>query len=312
MQAIFDVALPVFAIVLCGYLAGRTKILGLGMSEALNGFTYYFALPALFFIATARTPIAQILDWPFLATTLSGICIVYALSYAIATFAFRDSMGARGLHALAAIFANTGYMGVPLFVAAFGEQGTVPAILSAVSQSMTILLVSIALIELDASQSTSRLGIARDMFYGIVGNPLLIASAAGIALNLSGLGVPTAFETFFKLLGAAAGPCALFAVGLFMVGKKLSAGMGEVAVITVAKLLVLPAVTWLLGAYVFDLSDTGVRDATLASSLPTGALVFVLAQKYNVFVERTSAAVLATTVLSVITVSAVMIIFGVR
>ena len=66
MQAVVNVVIPVFAIVLAGYLCGRFKLLGPGGSEALNGFTYYAALPALFFGSLAKVELAQIFNWSYL------------------------------------------------------------------------------------------------------------------------------------------------------------------------------------------------------------------------------------------------------
>ena len=58
MQAIFNVALPIFGVILAGYLAGRWRILGGEATAALNAFVSYFALPVLFFGTLARTPVA--------------------------------------------------------------------------------------------------------------------------------------------------------------------------------------------------------------------------------------------------------------
>ena len=75
MQAVLNVALPVFGIILCGYLAGRVKLLGAISSEALNAFVYWFALPPLIFIGMAVTPVDRILNVEFIATVSIGIVV---------------------------------------------------------------------------------------------------------------------------------------------------------------------------------------------------------------------------------------------
>ncbi|MEL0012644.1 MAG: AEC family transporter, partial [Alphaproteobacteria bacterium] len=102
----------------------------------------------------------------------------------------------------------------------------------------------------------------------------------------------------------------LFAMGLFMVGKPLSAGAAEVGWMVGAKLIVHPLITWWLAVSVFDLEFELVRGVVLMAALPTGALSFVIAQKYGIFVQRSSAAILVSTVLSVFTVSALLAWFG--
>ena len=73
MGVIVDVAVPVFAIMLLGYLAGRAGILGDESSKALNAFVYWFALPPLLFLSVARVPVGEILNWPYIAV-FGGPC----------------------------------------------------------------------------------------------------------------------------------------------------------------------------------------------------------------------------------------------
>jgi len=58
VQAILNVAFPIFGVILTGYLAGHWRILGGEATTALNAFVSYFALPVLFFGTLARTPVA--------------------------------------------------------------------------------------------------------------------------------------------------------------------------------------------------------------------------------------------------------------
>src|SRR5215470_7332637 len=73
MQAVINVVIPVFAIVLAGFFCGRFRLLGAGGSEALNGFVYFAALPALFFGSLAKVELSQIFNWPYLSAYLLGM-----------------------------------------------------------------------------------------------------------------------------------------------------------------------------------------------------------------------------------------------
>jgi len=66
MDAIINVVIPVFGVILTGYLAGRLKLLGPESAAALNRFIFYFALPPALFIFTARAPVEKIFNWPFI------------------------------------------------------------------------------------------------------------------------------------------------------------------------------------------------------------------------------------------------------
>ncbi|HUT50048.1 MAG TPA: AEC family transporter [Alphaproteobacteria bacterium] len=121
MTAIINVVLPIFAIMLAGYLAGRFRLLGDASSEALNRFVYYGALPALFFVSLSRVGTGEALNWSFIAALGGGMLVTFALSIAVAYFVFPNRLAALGLHGMSAIFSNTGYMGIPLLITAFGD-----------------------------------------------------------------------------------------------------------------------------------------------------------------------------------------------
>ena len=312
MQAVVDVVLPVFGLILVGYLAGRFRILGQESSEALNNFVYFFALPALLFVGMARVSAQDVLNLPFLAAFLGGIFIVFVLALVVARFAFPGNGAARTLGALSAVFANTGYMGIPLFLTAFGPDGVLPAVIGAVAMAAIVMAAGVVMIELAFSAGSGFVKALANVGRAVALNPLVIASVAGFVWNAAGFGLPKPIATFADLLGAAAGPAALFAIGLFLASQSLNALMGgrravEVVWLLSLKLVVQPLVTWWIARLV-GLDQFWTASAVILSALPTGALIFVLARQYGVYVERASAVILASTVVSVVTLSAIMVL----
>lgn len=122
MQSALGVALPVFAIVLCGYLAGRYGLLGQGAAGNLNAYVYYFALPALLFTSLAEAPVGELANWAFVGADLVGIAVSFVASAALARWAYRVSLSTSAMRGMIASFGNTGYMGIPLLIAAFGRR----------------------------------------------------------------------------------------------------------------------------------------------------------------------------------------------
>jgi len=145
--------------------------------------------------------------------------------------------------------------------------------------------------------------VVRDVARALATNPLLLAPAAGLAVSAAGLALPRPVATFCDLMGATAGPGALFAIGLFMVGKPLADGRGELAWIVLCKLVLQPLLAAWLAFRVFPMEREWAVAAVLMSALPTGALAFVIALRYGVYVAGTSSAILATTAVSFITLS---------
>ncbi|HEX2113485.1 MAG TPA: AEC family transporter [Alphaproteobacteria bacterium] len=314
MQAVVDVVLPVFGLILVGYLAGRLKLLGQESSEALNRFVYFFALPALLFIGMARVSAQDVLNLPFLAAFLGGIVIVFAIALVVARFAFPGTGAGMMLGALSSVFANTGYMGIPLFLTAFGPQGALPAVIAAVAMAALVMAGGVIMIELALSAGSGIGKALVNVGRAVALNPLVIGSVLGFVWSAAGLPVPKPVATFADLLGAAAGPAALFAIGLFLASQSLNALMGgrraiEVVWLLVLKLLVQPLATWWI-AVAMDLDPFWSASAVILSGLPTGALIFVLAQQYGVYLQRASAVILASTVVSVVTLSAIMVLLN--
>ncbi len=311
MTAIVNVVLPVFAIMLAGYLSGRFRLLGDASSEALNRFVYYGALPALFFVSLSRVGMGEKLHWGFIAAYGGGLLVTFVLSVTVAVFAFRNRLAALGLHGMSAIFSNSGYMGIPLLVTAFGDAGRLPAILATVIMGAVVMPICVVIVELDLGRGAGPLGILRRVALAVARNPLVLSAAAGLFLSVSGLPLPVPIATFCEIMGAAAGPCALFAIGLFMVGRALHAGIGEVAWLVGLKLIVQPAITWWLAFRVFAMPAEWAASAVILAALPTGALVFVLAQQYDIYLQRSTAAIVISTVVSVVTLSALFVALGV-
>lgn len=304
MSAIVEVVLPVFAIMLAGYLGGRFGLLGAASSEALNRFVYFAALPALFFISMARVELVQAFNLPFLMAYGGGVVITAVIAVLFARFVFPQGLGNLTLHGLSATFANVGYMGIPLLLTAYGESAMLPAIVATVFSGTVMMGIGVALLELSQGAGEGPLAMVRKVLLGIARSPLVVAALIGIAISIAGLEVPTPIATFCDILGAAAAPCALFAIGLFMVGKSFTAGAGEVSWLVLLKLFVQPLVTWWLATEVFEMAAIWATSAVILAALPTAALVFVLAQQYGVYVQRSTAAIMVSTVLSVLTLSA--------
>jgi hypothetical protein len=311
MIAILNVVLPVFAIILAGYLCGRFGLLGEASSEALNGFVYFLALPALFFISMARVPVGEVLNWRFLAAYAGGAAVTALLAVGVGRLIVPNRLAATGMQGLAAIFANTGYMGIPLLVTAFGPAAALPAIIATVLNGAVIMALGIFIVEMELSRGRGAIGVVADALAGVAKSPLVLAAAAGILASIADIAVPEAVGRFCDILGAAAPPAALFAIGLFLVGRSLTAGFGETSWLVLHKLAVQPLVTAVIAFALLPMERVWAASAVTLAALPTGSLVFVLAQQYGVYTQRATAAILVSTVLSVVTIFALFALLGI-
>ncbi|MGD8429952.1 MAG: AEC family transporter, partial [Ectothiorhodospiraceae bacterium] len=206
------------------------------------------------------------------------------------------------LQGLSATFSNVGFVGLPLVILAFGADAALPAVIIVIVDTVVMMGIATALIEVDLGGH----GAARNIVLGLVRNPIIIASLVGLGLNLGSVEIPGPLMSYGDLLANAAGPCALFALGATLAGRPLREGAGETAFLTVMKLGVHPLLVAITALYVFDLSPLWASVAIVQASLPIAANVYVLAQRYEVHAGQVSTAILISTAVSVFTVSIVL------
>jgi malonate transporter len=308
LQTILNTALPFFALIFCGYGAGRFRLLSEASIAGVNAFVFYFALPAFLFNLVATSQLKNILNAPFVAAYLSAGFSVFVVAALLGRLLFKVQSGEAALQGSAAVLGNTGYMGLPLVAAVFGEEAAIPLVLGLTLEVTLIIPFTIALVEATKGPGGwSR--VPSSVTGALARNPLIVAIFAGALISAIGLGLPTPVENFTDLLGGTAGPCALFALGATLAGRSLSAGLGEVSYMTSFKLFVHPSAMWLT-TQLFDVAPLWAAVAVLGAALPVAANVFILARQYDTYVDRISSAILLSTVVSVGTVSTLLAIMG--
>jgi malonate transporter len=308
LQTILNTALPFFALIFCGYGAGRFRLLSEASIAGVNAFVFYFALPTFLFNLVASSQLKNILNGSFVAAYLSAGLSVFVVAALLGRLLFKVQPGEAALQGSAAVLGNTGYMGLPLVAAVFGEAAAIPLVLGLTLEVTLIIPFTIALVEATkGSGGWSR--VPSSVTRALARNPLIVAIFAGALISALGLGLPTPVENFTNLLGGAAGPCALFALGATLAGRSLSAGLGEISYMTSFKLFVHPSAMWLT-TQLFDVAPLWAAVAILAAALPVAANVFILARQYDTYVDRISSAILLSTAGSVVTVSTLLAVIG--
>lgn len=306
MQAVLGAAFPVFALILAGTIAGRFGVLDAPVTGALNRFVISLALPALLFDVTAHAPLSQVLDWGFVAAFGGGILGTLMLMAPL----FRgQSLTIAALRGLNATYANVGFMGIPLCAMAFGPASLGPVVIAVIITASVQFAGTVALIEIDR-HAGSGAGVARLVASRLVRNPLLVAPLLGLLVDGAGLTVWSPIGAFIKLLGQAASPCALVATGLFMAAHRGNFRSVTVVSLVTLKLLVQPAVAWVLAGPLLHLAPLPTAIVVLLSALPTGTGPFILAEAYDTDRGPAAATILLTTVLSVLTVSALLAVLS--
>ncbi|MEL6794899.1 MAG: AEC family transporter, partial [Pseudomonadota bacterium] len=132
--------------------------------------------------------------------------------------------------------------------------------------------------------------------------PFVLSIAAGLGLSVSGAALPGPVDDFLRILGMAAVPAALFAIGVTLYAQPMRAAVGELSAICLVKLALHPLVVLAVGTSgVFELSRDEIAIAVLLSALPVANNVFLVATRYDARPNRISGAILFSTSLALIT-----------
>lgn len=306
MTEILGLVLPFFGVIFLGYVVARIRKLPLDALGWMNFFIIYVALPALFFQLLSKTPIEKLTEWRFIAASIGATYTVFATVFVIALFRNGRDLAVPTIQGLAAAYGNIGYMGPGIALLAFGESAAVPVALIFCFENVLHFAFAPLFMALSGNDQRPPLVLARDVIIKILLHPFIIATIIGVAAAAIHWQPPQAVNAMVEILARAAAPCALFAMGVTLAMRPLTSVPFELGYIVPMKLVAHPLICYGLMQIMGGFDPVWVASAVLLASLPTATNVFVIAQQYGVWVERASATILVSTMISVFTVTGLL------
>lgn len=303
MQLIFDVVLPVFAVILGGWYACRLGLITTPTVTGLNAYVMYFAVPPMLFQATAKADFENLVNplfiLAFFITSLITM-LVGVLGYRSRSDTLLDST----VVALACGWGNTIYMGIPFAYYLFGEQGPLPVVMATLITN-TLFIVWLSFIGNYQSSKNRWMQLKQTFMAMFVKNPVLIAPFLGGWVSYLNFQTPTALDNLFSMLAPSAAPVALFAMGASLFGLKISTQFRSISWVVVTKILINPAIAVVI-VWLFELDSFWAASVILMAALPTGTMVFNFAKQYETKVTLASGSILLSTLLSLLTLAIVI------
>jgi malonate transporter and related proteins len=303
MVEIFLKTLPFFALIGLGYWAGQTRFFTAEATAYLTKFVFYFALSAMLFGFAANLSLAEIFDIRVVAAYLTGTLAIYLVAM-IAAFARRLPLAEAAVEAQVAVIGNTGFLGVPMLVVILGPAAAGPVLL-VLAIDLIVFSSLITLLITGAREGRLSVAVLGRLGIGLLKNPMIVSMAAGLAWSATALPVPGPVNEFLSILGAAATPGALFAIGASLAGKSAER-VQTAAWLSSCKLILHPAAVAVAALVLFDVDPFAAGVMIAAAALPVAGNVYILAQHYGVAPRRVSAAILFSTAVSILTVPAVI------
>ena len=306
MYEILTLILPLFGLIVIGFVSARLTKRPLEQMGWLNFFIIYIALPALFFKLLAKTPVEELASWAFISTNIGVTFAIFLFTLGLGLLSSKGRLPDATMQGLAAAYGNIGYMGPALAILAFGEKAAVPVALIFCFENVLHFVNAPALMAISGARQGSLGALVVGVIRSVLLHPFIIATVVGVAAAFWSVSPPAPIESLISYLAQAAAPCALFAMGVTLALRPLNRVPLELGYIVPIKLILHPLLMYLALSYVGSFDPIWVFTAVLMAALPTATNVFVIGQQYGVWVERVSATILVTTILSVFTVSALL------
>ena len=281
-------------VVAVGYVVGRIGILGPTALDVLSKSAFFVFSPALLFVVLGDADIQQLFSRLLPVSALSALATL-GIFVLIAAVFLRRKGRALTVGGLASSYVNSNNIGLPLAAYVLGD----PALAAPVLLFQLIVMTPVALTILDIFTS-GRVSLGRILSQPLR-NPLIIGSVLGVIVSATDIAVPEIIHEPLEILGQATVPTLLFALGLSLATQKLWDAKDQrpdIVLASTLKLLVMPAIAWLLGAFVFALSPEGLFTVVILATLPSAQNVFNYAQRYGVSIPLARDSVVITTVLS--------------
>jgi predicted permease len=304
MLELFAIVLPVFGLIGIGYVARQTGFISEKAGEGLSEFVFTLSLPCLIFRTLVRAEIPDVQPWGYWISYFVGVAVVWVLATEIGKRFFDIKGVSSVVVGFSAGQANTVFVGIPMILKAYGDEGAVPLfLLIAVHLPVTMTLATI----LAEGRQASLLVILRRLFT----HPIVVGILAGSACRPIASYVPAPAWQVMDLLASAAVPCALISMGIALRRYGLQTGWKLPTLISFLKLVVHPLVVLLLATQVFNMPPVWAGVAVLFASCPSGINAYLFAERYGEGVALASSAVTLSTFLALGTTLVWLYVLGV-
>lgn len=292
--------LPVFAVIVTGWLAGWLGYISRSLADALVHFAYNVAMPALLVVTIAQEPASHLLEWRFLLAFGGGSLACFALVFCPILAGCGRGPASSTMYGMTAAMTNTGFVALPILHSIYGQPAVLPAAVATIFVAVVMFPLAVVLLETDRSVAHGPSVPTIVLVKQIVLNPMVVSTLIGLAWTIAGLPIPASVAAYLNIFAAALTPCALFAIGLGLSVEGMRSNFTASVALAAVKLLVLPLIVYGL-CLVLRLNPLYTIAAVVCAAVPTAKTVYILAREHKVEEELVAATVSMTTLFSVAT-----------
>lgn len=306
MLAVLEAFAVIAVIIAVGAIVGRSNVLGDNARMVLNRVAFHIGVPALVLLSLADSTPSQVFSLPLLVSALTTL-IIFAIYFVIAVTLRRHDRADATIGAWAASWVNAGNLGIPLSAYVLGSITEASALI--VFQTVVLVPLGVAILNSAGRDG----GSVAAQIKGLVTNPIIVASAIGTVLALTGLTLPRAIHQPLDLLADLAIPTVLLAFGIALVtqtGGKGKESRVDLWLAIVFKVFLMPALAYTLARWVFGLTPDQIAIATVLAALPAAQNLNTYASVFGRGEKLARDATLITTLASVPVITLIAYLLG--
>jgi malonate transporter and related proteins len=298
------ITLPIFSLIGLGWGGVKLGLFDADAGAGLSRFVFWFAFPALLLSAMAKAPAPDSAMIDQIGIWLGVLLAFQLLGHCSAKLMGLDKQ-ARAAVAMASSCANTAFLGTAVLVSLMGPSILPAAAAFVAVENIVVVSIAVAGLKLAKNDDLGVLAILKTAATGLA-NPTSVGATIGFVISLSGHPLPMPLARPIEMLGSAASPCGLVALGIVMatITAKLTHNWRATALVVILKCGLLPLAMW--GAFSLAGAPQGIKlAACVFAACPSAVNVFIQARQADVWAQGAATAVFITTLVSIVGVSLV-------
>ncbi len=311
MTVSLSVIIPVIIMIAIGYLVMRQKLVPHNFDEVLSRYVMLIAAPALLFRNTVLVEFPEHLPWTLWLSYYGAMVICFVLGYVVCRiFDPAYSSAGRIIIGFGSAFSNTVMLGIPIIIQAFGPEAAVPLFFILAFHGLFSIISLTFLLETATMGAIQKTRIIRSVIVALMHQNVVMALLAGVIWGRTGLGLSDTVNRVLETMGNSTFSVALVMTGASLAKVRIERSALVGARVAVLKLIIHPALVFILTHYVFDLPMLWVAVATVLAAMPAGIFTSVFAQRYQVATDAASSIIVVTTVMSAVTLVFILNFFS--
>lgn len=314
---ILSIISPLIVVALLGFICTKTRWLSKEQLSALSKFTFSISIPAFLFYQMAKADFSEQVSPQLFAAFYLPVLVCYAIAWLVSYFFYQyrqykqlihhDSAAfnqgtASAVFALGASYSNTIIVGLPVLLAAIGEQVIGIVFLIVTFHSAMLFALTSAIAAIANSKNSSQKFNGLKFIKQTLNNPLIISILSGLFVNLLGITLPDFLQDSLVLISKPAIALALFILGASLAFYQVHQELTFISIACFIKLMLLPILVFITAQYIFNLEAFIVTVLVMLSACPTGVNASLIAATHQQHQQTVAGTVVLSTLISIVTI----------